>query len=66
MKVTYTGPHEGGVTVVDRDTDTEFDVAFGETVELPDALVKRLAKQDPASWQPAKAAADKTKSKDGE
>ena len=61
MRVKYTGPHEGGVTVVDP--GAEFEVAFGETVEVPDALAKRLVAQEPTAWSIEKAA---KAAKDGE
>jgi len=65
MKVKYTGPHRGGVAVVDRANDCEHEVGFGATVDLPDELVESLAAQDPESWQVQADKAAKP-SKDGE
>ena len=49
MKLTYIGPHSGGVTVP-LPTGGSMDVPHGEPVDVPDSLAARLLEQ-PANWQ---------------
>ena len=51
MKLTYIGPHSGGVAVP-LPTGGTLDAPHGEPVDVPDTLAARLLEQ-PGNWERA-------------